>query len=245
MRFLSLANSPTVWLAFLHMSLIWSLKESSSSSVSTMVLCSAAFGREVAPLEFSLSTLMFALSWLSIYFRTFGELRSHLVPRVLSVFKMVAIEHHFNSIAKCEKKKWKILIISRWRKAHHWYLPRRYVAAALNTDKTLGTKLITIILRLYLSPFFLLFQTMIYLRVVVFTALIVSLLQTAHANCDCYFKIGQCRNQCIDNTCMENCDEMFNNCLSYCGRNAVFDYTKNDPVRNEADDDALFHELQD
>ena len=160
------------------------------------------------------------------------------------MLKMVAIEHRFNSIAKCEKKG-KILIISRWRKARHWYLPRRYVAAALNTGKTLGTKLITIIIRLYLNPFFLLFQTMIYLRVAVFTALIVSLLQTAHANCDCYFKIGQCRNQCIDNTCMENCDEMFNNCLSYCGRKAVFDYTKNDPVRNEADDDALFHELQD
>ena len=125
------------------------------------------------------------------------------------------------------------------------YLPERFVVAALNTGKISGTKLITIILRIYLYPFFLLFQTMIYLRAVVFIALMVSLLQTAHANCDCYFKIRQCRRQCHDNACMDNCDQMFNNCLSYCGRKAVFDYTKNDPVRNEVDDDALFHELQD
>ena len=168
---------------------------------------------------------MFAWSWLSIHFRTFGELKSHLAPRLFPVFKMVTIEHHFNSIAMCQKRK--DFNYFKMTEARYWYLPRRYVAA-LNTGKTLGTKLIMIILRIYLYPFFLLFQTMIYLRAVVFTALIVSLLQTAHADClsTCWFKIEQCRIPCTRNSCMENCSQMFNNCLNDCEGKAVFDYTK-------------------
>ena len=131
------------------------------------------------------------------------------------------------------------------------YLPGHFVAAALNTGKTSGMKLITIILRLHLCAFFLLFQTMIYLRAVVFTALIVGLLQTAHADKDkvcknsCWFKLDQCRNACTRNSCMENCDQSLNNCLNVCEGKTVLDYTKNDPVRNEADGEALFHELED